>query len=287
MKIVHISDIHINAEPILDLDPVENFRKCLAHVEEYQPDADRIVITGDLTHHGLAESYRLLKEMLAGTSLTGDRAPRLLIGNHDRRETFAAAFPDAKRDRDGFIQWSEETPAGVFIYMDTVEPGTHAGAYCEKRRGWLEGELDDARREGKPAFLFMHHNPTTVHVANADQIGIRDETELKALLARYRETVRHIFFGHCHFSLSGTVTGIPFSAPRSTNHPCWPDFSGNPLRMGHGALQPNYNVCFLGADDVIVHAIDFLDADKVRWEETTEEGWIPEGPDTEPRVPTR
>ena len=122
---------------------------------------------------------------------------------------------------------------------------------------------------------------------NADQIGIRDETELKALLARYRETVRHIFFGHCHFSLSGTVTGIPFSAPRSTNHPCWPDFSGNPLRMGHGALQPNYNVCFLGADDVIVHAIDFLDADKVRWEETTEEGWIPEGPDTEPRVPTR
>lgn len=276
MKIVHISDIHINAEPILDLDPVENFRKCLAHVEEHQHDADRVIITGDLTHHGLAESYGLLKEMLAGSSLTGDRAPRLLIGNHDRRETFAAAFPDAKRDRGGFIQWSEETPAGIFIYMDTVEPDTHAGAYCEERRGWLEGELETARSQGKPAFLFMHHNPTTVHVANADQIGIRDEAELKALLARHRDTVRHIFFGHCHFSLSGAFAGIPFSAPRSTNHPCWPDFSGDPLRMGYGALQPNYNVCFLGPDDVIVHAIDFLDAGKVKWEETTEEGWIPE-----------
>ena len=276
MKIVHISDIHINAEPILDLDPVENFRKCLAHVEEHQGDADRVVITGDLTHHGLAESYGMLKEMLAGSSLTGDRAPRLLIGNHDKRETFAAAFPDAKRDPGGFVQWSEETPAGLFIYMDTVEPDTHAGAYCATRRDWLEDKLETARRDGKPAFLFMHHNPTTVHVANADQIGIRDEAELKALLARYRDAVRHIFFGHCHFSLSGAIAGIPFSAPRSTNHPCWPDFSGNRLRMGHGPLQPNYNVCFLGPDDVIIHAIDFLDAGKVRWEETTEEGWIPE-----------
>ncbi|MFZ2100369.1 MAG: metallophosphoesterase, partial [Oricola sp.] len=53
MKIVHISDIHISPEPILDLDPVANFRACLAHVEQYQGDADRIVITGDLTHHGL------------------------------------------------------------------------------------------------------------------------------------------------------------------------------------------------------------------------------------------
>jgi hypothetical protein len=42
MKIVHISDIHINAEPILGLDPVESFRECQAHVEEYQTDADKV-----------------------------------------------------------------------------------------------------------------------------------------------------------------------------------------------------------------------------------------------------
>lgn len=276
MKIVHISDIHLDAEPILDLDPVENFRLCLAHVEQYQGDADRIVITGDLTHHGRAESYETLKSMLAASPLTGDRSPRLLIGNHDDRETFAAAFPQAMRDANGFVQWTEDTSAGLFVYMDTVTAGTHSGSYCAKRRAWLEDVLKAAEAQNKPAWLFMHHNPTTVHVANADQINIREESELKEILARHRATVRHIFFGHCHFSLSGAVAGIPFSAPRSTNHPCWPDFSGITDRMGYGDLQPNYNVCFIDADSTVVHTIDFRDADKVKWDEETEEGWVAE-----------
>ncbi|GAB4353897.1 MAG: phosphodiesterase [Oricola sp.] len=274
MKIVHISDIHINHEPILDLDPVENFRKCLAHVEEHQSDADRIIITGDLTHHGRPESYAMLKDILSGSSLTGEQAPRLLIGNHDNRENFAAAFPENTRDANGFVQWAEEVPAGVFVYMDTVQTGKHGGSYCEARREWLETVLDGARSQGKPAWLFMHHNPTTVHVANADLIGIREETELKDLLALYRDTVHHMFFGHCHFTLSGSTGGIPFSAPRSTNHTCWPDFSGIAHRMGYGELQPNYNVCFLKGDDVVIHTIDFLDQNKVKWEETNDQGWI-------------
>lgn len=276
MKIVHISDIHINPEPILGLDPVANFRKCLAHVEEHQSDADRVVITGDLTHHGLETSYEELKAILADSTLKGDQAPRLLIGNHDNRETFAAAFPQAARDDNGFIQWTEETPAGVFVYMDTVQAGEHAGSYCAARREWLESVLSNVRGKKQAAWLFMHHNPTAVHVANADMIGIREEAALKALLSRYRDTVHHMFFGHCHFTLSGTAAGIPFSAPRSTNHACWPDFSGIAHRMGHGDLQPSYNTCFLRGGDVVVHSIEFLDQDKVKWEETTDEGWITE-----------
>ena len=276
MKIVHISDIHINPEPILGLDPVGNFRKCLAHVEAHQGDADRIVITGDLTHHGRLESYERLKDFLASSSLTGERVPRLMIGNHDNRQNYIAAFPDAPRDSNGFVQWTEETPAGVFVYMDTVLPGEHAGSYCASRRDWLESVLEDARARARNAWLFMHHNPTMVHVANADLIGIREEAELKALLSRYRDTVRHMFFGHCHYTLSGSVAGIPFSAPRSTNHTCWPDFTGNPNRMGYGELQPNYNVCFLKGDDVVIHSIDFLDEEKVRWEETNDKGWVTE-----------
>ncbi|MBK8455935.1 MAG: metallophosphoesterase [Phyllobacteriaceae bacterium] len=265
MKLIHISDIHIHPEAILDHDPIDNFARCLAHVEANHGDAERIVITGDLTDRGLEQSYRHLQSMLATSSFTGERAPRLIIGNHDDRETFAAVFADARRDGDGFIQWTENTPAGLFVYMDTVEPGTHAGHYCERRRAWLDGVLMHAAASGQPAWLFMHHNPIAVHVANADQIGIAQEAELHDLLARHRDTIRHIFFGHCHYTLSGTVRGIPFSAPRSTNHACWPDFSGIATRMGHGDLQPNYAVCFLGPEGVVVHSIDFRDEDKVLW----------------------
>ncbi|KGF69701.1 hypothetical protein LL06_09180 [Hoeflea sp. BAL378] len=265
MKLVHISDIHINPEPILGLDPVANFRSCLAYVEAHDQDADKVVITGDLTHHGREESYRALAAILEASPLKGRLEPRLLIGNHDDRETFASVFGSASRDESGFIQWTEETPAGLFVYMDTVDAGRHGGLYCESRMAWLRRVLDGARAGGQRAYLFMHHNPVRVNVANADVIGIFNERELQALLKEYRDTVAHLFFGHCHYTLSGAVAGIPYSAPRSTNHACWPDFSGQINRMGHGDLAPNYNVCFLRPDSTVVHSIDFLDAGKVQW----------------------
>ena len=265
MKLVHISDIHIHGEPILGLDSVDNFKKCLAYVEEHDRDADRVVITGDLTHFGLEESYRELVSILERSSLKDKLEPRLMIGNHDNRETFASVFASTRRDDAGFVQWTEETEAGLFVYMDTVDAGKHSGRYCEARMAWLKDVLEDARAKGQRAYLFMHHNPVRVHVANADIIGIIDERALQSLLKSYNDTIAHIFFGHCHYTLSGAVAGIPYSAPRSTNHTCWPDFSGQINRMGYGDLAPNYNVCFLGENSTVVHSIDFLDAGKVKW----------------------
>ena len=265
MKLIHISDIHINPEPILGIDPVANFKACLDHVAEFHADADRIVITGDLTHHGRRDSYEDLRRMLDESPLKGIRAPRLMVGNHDDRETFRSVFPDAVSDAHGHVQWVEDVAAGRFVYLDTAEAGTHAGHYGADRRTWLEAVLGDARREGRAVWLFMHHNPARVHVANADVIGLVHEAEFQALVGEYRDCIRHIFFGHCHFTLSGAVCGIPFSAPRSTCHTCWPDFSGIAERMGYGDLVPNYNVCILSAHSTTVHSIDFLDAHKVRW----------------------
>lgn len=265
MKLVHISDIHISPAPILGIDPVVNFRACLDHVAEFHADADRIVITGDLTHHGLWESYTRLKAMLDASPLKGEAAPRLLVGNHDDRSIFRSVFTDAAADEAGYVQWTEDVAAGRFLYLDTAEKGTHAGRYGDDRLAWLRRQLEKAARDGVGAWIFMHHNPTAVHVANADRIGIAEEAQFLALLAEFRATVRHIFFGHCHFTLSGAVHGIPFSAPRSTCHTCWPDFSGIAGRMGHGDLAPNYNVCILSDHSVVVHSIDFLDQHKVRW----------------------
>ncbi|WP_420409894.1 metallophosphoesterase [Hoeflea sp.] len=271
MKLVHISDIHLSPHPILGLDPVANFKSCLAYVEDRDVDAGKIVITGDLTHFGNRESYHELRDILAESRLQDRLAPRLLIGNHDDREVFAAVFGETSLDANGFVQWTEETPAGLFVYLDTVEQGRHGGRYCEARMEWLTRVLDGVRRTDTRAYLFMHHNPVRVHVANADIIGIINEREFQALLRSYRDVIAHMFFGHCHYSLSGAFAGIPYSAPRSTNHACWPDFSGQIHRMGHGELSPNYNVCFLGQESTVVHTIDFLDAAKVRWEIETDE----------------
>ena len=274
MKLVHISDIHINAHPILNADPIENFARCLAHVETNHMDADRVVITGDLTHHGREDSYRTLKRMLDESRLQGSLEPRLLIGNHDDRAVFRSVFDAVPVDGHGFVQWTEETPAGRFIYLDTHQPRTHAGHYCEIRRLWLDAELSRARDDGAPVWLFLHHNPIPVHVANADIIGIVQEAELVSILSAHADIIRHIFFGHCHYTLSGSVAGIPYSAPRSTNHPFWPEFSGDYGVMAYGDLEPNYNVCFLSRRGVVVHTVDFLQEDRLNWLRLDGEGWL-------------
>jgi len=271
LKLIHISDIHINPEPVLGGDPIDNFKSCMSHVERYHADADIVVITGDLTHHGQRNSYMKLREMLFDWTID----PCLVIGNHDHRETFQALFPETGKDGNGYVQYVIERDEGHFIFLDTVEFGTHAGHFGPDRQAWLKDRLDSATDKQKPVFLFMHHNPVEVGVRSSDKIGLVNGEEFRKILDDYRGIIRHIFFGHCHYILSGSVCGIPISAPRSTNHPGVPDFSGGDS-LGFAPFPPTYNVCLINDHSVVVHSIDFRDDEKITWLETTSNGWIEE-----------
>ncbi|MGB7285492.1 MAG: metallophosphoesterase [Salaquimonas sp.] len=265
MKLVHISDIHINPETIDGANSTEQFQLVLNHVEKHHLDADKIVITGDLTHLGKLESYQCLRNMLEASKLKGKLAPTLMIGNHDSRDNFMSVFPEVARDENGFFQSVEQTEEGLFVYLDTKMEGYHAGEYCKPRQEWLRTVMSKAKADDQPVWLFMHHNPVKTYVANADIISLVNEKQFRTILAEYNTTIKHIFFGHTHYSLSGTVNGIPISAPRSTSHPNWPEFSGNPRWAGIGPIARNYNICFLTANDTVIHTIDFEIEDQIQW----------------------
>lgn len=270
MKIVHISDIHISGRPILGVEPVENFRACLGHIEKHNADADAVVITGDLTHQGLESSYRQLRDILDASTVHA----RLLIGNHDDRTTFLSVFPRNPLDANGFVQWTEDVGDARFIYLDTVG-ATHAGYYEAQRRAWFEAELARARSDGRTVFVFMHHNPAPVGVRSADIIGMVEGPAFRAILRANRDIIRHIFFGHCHYVLAGSVCGVPMSAPRSTSHPCVPEFEARQA-MGVGGLPPTYDVCLISDDQVVVHSIDFLADGQHFWAPIPDDEWIDE-----------
>jgi len=266
MKLVHLSDIHIHRESIEGADPIDSFQRCLAHVEKHFADADAIVVTGDLTHDGETASYQRLKSLLAGSPLK----LHLLLGNHDHRGRFRSTFVDHPADESGFVQYVADAGGHRLVMLDTSEPGTHAGHLCEKRLAWLSDRLHDARRDAMPVLLFMHHNPVAVGIWAADVLNLIDDTGIRNLLRQNRDTVRHIFFGHTHYSLSGALEGIPFSAPRSTNHPSWPEI-GDRRRTGSGPIAPNYNVALITRDAVVVHTIDFMLEDEITWREIPDE----------------
>jgi len=257
MKFIHITDTHIVPpdKKLLGLDPRARLDACIADVNANHADAEFCVITGDLAQTGQAEAYENLKESLSALCLPY----HLLIGNHDNRQTFRDIFPDTLCDDNGFIQSVLDTPAGPFIFLDTVfetpRKGSHWGEFCDRRADWLKARLDECGES--PVYVFMHHPPFDIHLPAMDNIKLREAQALNAVVDG-SNSIRHMFFGHVHRPISGNWRGIPFSMLPGTNHQVAFDFDTiTPVPKSHE--PPGYGVVFLNPDSVIVHVHDYLD----------------------------
>ncbi|MEP3053650.1 MULTISPECIES: phosphodiesterase [Rhodobacterales] len=252
MKLVHISDIHLTApgERMGGLNPHKRFAQALDDVRSEHNDAKRIIITGDLTHWGEPAAYATLVDALNDLPCP----VRLLIGNHDDRAAFLAAFPDHPKDSAGFINHAETVDGTRLIYLDTTAPCTHAGHFCAARRDWLENELKDCTS----ARLFMHHNAMPLGLPAEDKIAVvpEDRALLAKLLTTYRDRIEYIHFGHVHAPVHGTWCGIPFASVRSTGNQSLPDLSEQELLQG-APMAPSYAVILAQDTGTTIHEIPF------------------------------
>jgi 3',5'-cyclic AMP phosphodiesterase CpdA len=90
MLIAHLSDPHLCPQGKLFqsvLDTNARFAEALARAASFAPDL--LILSGDLTEHGDAETYALAHGPLGAFG-----CPVLAIpGNHEERETFRGAYP--------------------------------------------------------------------------------------------------------------------------------------------------------------------------------------------------
>jgi Icc protein len=253
VKIVHITDTHLVAPGIrlYDLDPLERLQACISDVCAHHADAAFCVVTGDLAHKGEAAAYRALRVEL-------DRLPMpsfALMGNHDLRAAYRAAFPEAPSDPAGFVQHLLRRPEGDFLMLDTLDEGVNGGLYCERRETWLQDRLEAA--EGRPVYLFMHHPPFGIGIPCLDAIALRDPQRFARLL-NGRRNIRHLFYGHVHRPVCGSWHGIPVSTMRGLNHQVPFDLQASgSVPKSHE--PPAYAVVLIDDDQVTVHFHDYLD----------------------------
>ncbi len=250
MKLLHFTDIHLTTpgQTIGGRDPNMNFERGLAHAMDLHSDAEALFITGDLSDWSDLEDYARLKETVAKLPMP----VHLLIGNHDDRPTLLKAFPELK-GTGGFVHHVVPLSLGHAITLDTWGPDTHAGHFCAERAAWLDAQL---KTLPGPVWIFMHHNPVPTRVGPMDKIMLLDEDRFAQTLTPHRDKVRHIFHGHCHLTLSGSMLGIPFSAPRGTNHAGWPDFAAERLLSAADLLEA-YSVVFADKTTTVIHQVEF------------------------------
>ena len=209
MKLLQITDIHLTApgKTIGGRDPNANFAKALAHATSHHPDAETLIITGDLSDWGEAADYARLKAQLADLPMP----VHLCIGNHDDRQTFLNVFPE-KESADGFVQQVVPLSMGYAILLDTWGPDTHAGHFCAARADWLSAQLEIL--EG-PIWIFMH--------ADRSRPDGQDHAAARRPLCRHgrapcRQNPPHIPRPLSYASLWRTPRHPVFRAPR--HEPC-------------------------------------------------------------------
>lgn len=251
MKFLHITDTHLlkPGEKLHRLDPQRRFEFCVRSIKKNHLDAHCIVVTGDLADRGELEAYKLFKEQIRSTGLP----VYSILGNHDDRATFRQSMSDTPVDAAGFVQYAIETPAGIFVLLDTKLDGSDAGSYCATRQSWLQKTL--RRYHSEPVFLFMHHPPFDIHLPCIDKIGL-DEKEAFAEIVSEHSNIRHLFFGHAHRPINGHWNGLSFSSLRGTNHQVKLDFSDPEI---HAIDEnPEYAIVFVDNDRLVVHTHDYM-----------------------------
>lgn len=251
MKIIQITDTHLmpSGAVVNGVDPERQLRAAIADIVEKHANAELLVMTGDLCNHGDPEAYAILREVLEQVPFE----TRLLLGNHDDRPNFIAAFPDHLRDGNGYIQSFLDTDHGRLIFLDSHERGVIGGIYGEDRLAFLDAALAGAGR--MPVTIFIHHPPMDCGIAHFENIGMHDKGAIAGRLAAHAAGVRHVIFGHIHVPLAGTsAQGIAFSSGQACAHRFIADLE-NPAPMWTGG-NPCYRIINLDHHGLRAYAVE-------------------------------
>ncbi len=212
MLIVQISDTHIveRGRKTLGVAPMEeNLKLVIEHINQLIPKPDLVVLSGDVTDHGLADEYANAARLLSKLN-----CPYYVIpGNHDRRENLWNAFSDnvCPAKTGDFINYVIEDFEIRLIGMDSTIEGGDGGELCKARLEWLEKQLSE--QPHRPTIVFMHHPPVKCGVIESDLDGFIGADELGNIVENY-SNIERIICGHIHLPTHSRFHGtIVSTAP--------------------------------------------------------------------------
>lgn len=214
-RFVHLTDLHLSHpemnDPHLFSDTVATLRQVVGMIAGLEPAPDFVAISGDLTNHGDAESYRVLHAVLEGLPV-----PVILaLGNHDRRAGFREVFGEMFGEMFGSGAGDPEAPVLAearhgdlhVLALDSSVAGRVGGAFGPDQAAWLEAALRG--HPGCRKLILCHHPP---HAGRAgalawESLPAGDSARLGHVLAGH--DVAGILSGHVHLDRVLHWQGIP------------------------------------------------------------------------------
>lgn len=254
MIIAQISDPHIKPKGQLaygHVDTAGYLEAAVKHLNELALPPEATLVTGDICDFGLPEEYEQARLILDGLQMPWFVVP----GNHDRPDTFRAAFGDlGYLPDDGFLHYVIDDFPVRMIGLDTTLEGEAGGAICELRRHWLSHRLNEELN--KPTLLFMHHPPFLTGIRHMDVQNCAGGDDLGALLAAHSQ-VQMLLCGHVHRAISANWHGKEVTICPSPAHAVSLDLDpeGPPM---YEMEPPACRLVYLSSEGRLVSHLSFI-----------------------------
>lgn len=212
MIIAQISDTHIDLDGPNGAARCRNLESCVAAINRLEPRPDAVIHTGDLTHNARPAEYEAARRILRNL-----RSPLFVAaGNRDNRAEIRAAFTADRYLLPAtlFVQYSVDTYPVRLIAVDTLDPKSNRGEFCQARADSLRATL--AEETTKPTVVFMHHPPFEVRESDYPvQFESWEGVERMGRALAGHGHVVGMFCGHTHRNAAGELGGVRVSSTPS------------------------------------------------------------------------
>jgi 3',5'-cyclic-AMP phosphodiesterase len=244
--ILQLSDTHIVpkgalvSERLETADALARLVARISNVRDQIGSIDALLVSGDLSDDGNAESYARFKTLIEPLGLP----TYVIAGNHDAREPMRSAFAN-DLPVSGPLNWTQEIGDIHLIGLDTLVEGQGSGTLSAESLTFLQSALSNAG--DVPVLLALHHPPFACGIGFMDDIGLTNRQALRDVLTTHAGPLR-IVCGHIHNMIISDVAGhIAISAPSPAStfaYDCSPSAPIGFMTQEDGCLLHRWNAGF-------------------------------------------
>jgi Icc protein len=208
LLIAQVTDSHLFANPskeLLGLPTAKSFQAVLERLHTHSPKPDILLLTGDLSQDGKAESYQYVQDKLEPLGISTYWLP----GNHDQPLVMEQVL------NQGLISAQKSFQAGgwQFLLLNSAASECVHGHLSSESLEWLDFQLKLTSE--RPTLIGLHHPPFLVNSDWLDSSSLQNSEELFEVIDQYAQ-VRLVVFGHIHQELERSRRGVHYLGCPST-----------------------------------------------------------------------
>ena len=214
LRFLHITDTHFNIDytgtrierlhRATGITLTEQLKIGVADALARCPDAQFVLLSGDLVHEGEVEDYAALRELLG--ELFGEIPIYPSLGNHDNNCFWRGWLGQDAEDEDARYDSVVTLPGSGLriITLDSRGGPYGSGVLSEKQLAWLGEVLSDASEAG--SLLMMHHTPNDGISEPYLRYQLQSSQELYEVVEG--SDIIAVFAGHTHMRYESEFAGI-------------------------------------------------------------------------------